>query len=110
SWNWNQTGEPSRVQSPDCRSNSIRDREPEKIRHVRAQGEHHEVYRGELSRLGVRARRLSFWQRDVLLVEMGTDKEGERRKKRQRGDEVGVGRRQDPRQRRDRRYHFATDS
>ena len=51
-----QAGQPLRQRAPDPQRDQLRDPEQAQERHARAQGQHHEVHRRRVSRLGLRGR------------------------------------------------------
>ena len=68
----------------------VRDREQEKERHVRPQGQHHEVHGRRLPELRLRPRRERVQGPDVHLGPVGADEEGEGRGRRERRAEGGA--------------------
>ena len=56
----NQTGQPLRQRSPDSQRDLLRDREPAQERDAGAQGQHHEIHRRRVPRLGLRDRETIF--------------------------------------------------
>jgi hypothetical protein len=71
--------------APRAGRHPVRDRQRPQERHVRPQGQHHEVHRGRLPQLGLRARRERVPGTDLHLGPVGAHGAGQRRKGRQRG-------------------------
>ena len=76
-------------------------------RDARAQGQHHEVHRGRLPRLGLRARRARVRRQGLHLGSVGAHQGSQGRRRGQRRAERGAHGRQGPDQGRDRRHHAA---
>ena len=93
--------------APRARGDRVRARQQEEERHVRPQGQHHEVHRGRLHEVGLRARREGVRRQGLHLGHVGEDQGGQGRRRGQRRAEGGARGGQDPRQGRDRRHHAA---
>ena len=65
--------------APRARGHRVRDRQQAEERHPRPQGQHHEVHRGRLPRLGLRPRRARVRERDLHLGAVGAHQEGQGR-------------------------------
>ena len=102
-----QAGQPRRNRAPRARRDPLRGRAEAQERHVRPQGEHHEVHRGGLHALGLRARAARVRRRGLHVGPVGEDEGEQGRGRGERRAEGGRREGQGPRQGRDRRHHAA---
>ena len=100
-----QAGLPRGHRASGALRHRVRDRQQAQERDPRPQGQHHEVHRGRLPRLGLRPGRAGLRREDLHLGAVGAHEEGEGRGGRQRRAEGRPGRGPDPREGRHRRHH-----
>ena len=88
-----QAGLARRHRAPRARRDRVRARRQAQERHLRPQGQHHEVHRRCLPELGLRARREGVRRQGLHLGPVGEDQGSEGRRRRERRAEGGSSRR-----------------